>query len=206
MARTSKLMSLTALAIVAVALAACSGAAAGGPGSSPIATPMPSEAPVVTPAPVQPTPVVTPVPVETPVVTPAPVDPGTGDGGGDAMPIKVDLENATGHDVYVDIVDRSGTIVGASSGTPAEGVSVATGSVDLKNLDDRTVQLTWSTLTGDNALALYVDESGDTMILVQPPLGGDLMPHDMVLVLEFDAPVSADDLRVSIQEGVDTPG
>jgi len=205
MARTSQLISLTALAIVALALAACSGAAAGGPGSSPIATHMPSQAPLVTPAPVQPTPVVTPVPVETPDVTPAPVDPGTGDGG-DAMPIKVDLENATGHDVYVDIVDRSGTIVRASSGTPAEGASVATGSVAVKNLDDRTVQLTWSTLTGDNALALYVDESGESMILVQPPLGGDLMPHDMVLVLEFDAPVSADDLQVSLQEGVDTPG
>jgi hypothetical protein len=28
----------------------------------------------------------------------------------------------------------------------------------------------------------------------------------MILVLEFDAPFSADDLRVTLQEGVDTPG
>jgi hypothetical protein len=200
MARRSQLISLTAVALVAVALAACSGAAAGGPGI----TPAPSPAPIVTPAPATPTPVVTPEP--TPVVTPAPAEPGNGDGGGDAMPIKVDLENATGHDVYVDIVDRSGTIVRATSGTPGDGATVASSTIEAKNLDPRTIQLTWSDLPGDNALALFVDESGTTFVLVQPEHDGDTMPFDRILVLEFAQATSADDLRFSIQQGVDTPG
>jgi hypothetical protein len=41
------------------------------------------------------------------------------------MPIKVDLDNVTGADVYVDIADGTGLLVNAASGKPAEGQSVA---------------------------------------------------------------------------------
>ena len=74
--------------------------------STPVATPAPSEDPA-------------PSPSEAPVTTPEPED-----GGSDAMPIKVDLDNATGADVYVDIADRSGLLVDAASGTPGDGMSV----------------------------------------------------------------------------------
>jgi hypothetical protein len=197
MARNSKLLSLTATALVAVALAACSGAVAGGPGSTPGSTPIPAPA---SPAPVNPGPSDAPA-QPTPVITPAPVDPGD-----DGMPVKVDLDNATGHDVYVDIVDRSGRITGASSGKPGDGASVPPYTVKVENVDDRTIRLTWSDIPGDNALALFVDDAGTGLVLVQPEHDGDSMPFDRILVLEYDGPVSAGDLRVTIQDGLDTPG
>jgi hypothetical protein len=190
----SKLLPLAAMTLVAVAIAACSGAAAGGPGATPITSPTP----VASPAPTAPA--GTPVPV----IRPAPVDPS--DGGDDLMPIKVDLENATGDDVYVDIVDRGSHIVRATSGTPGDGATVAPYTVEVAQVDDHTVRLTWSDMPGDNALALYVDETGTRLILVQPEHDGDSMGLDRILILEFDAPVSASDLQVSIQQGVDTPG
>jgi hypothetical protein len=60
----------------------------------------------------------------------------------------------------------------------------------------------------DNALALYIDEAGATAILVQPgPVGAvDSIGADRQLVLTFDAPIKAGDLRVSVQDGIDTPG
>src|SRR5688572_25713748 len=61
------------------------------PVAAPIASPSASPTPPATPA---------PAPEETPTATPVPED-----GGSDAMPIKVVLENATGADVYVDISD-----------------------------------------------------------------------------------------------------
>ncbi len=200
MPRNSKLITITAAALVAVALAACSGAVAGGPGATPGSTPSPTlpTSPTPTGSPVSPTPVITPVPV----ITPAPVDPGNDDD----MPVKVDLDNATGHDVYVDIVDRSDRIIGASSGNPGDGATVAPYEVRVENVDDRTIRLTWSDIPGDNALALFVDEAGTGLVLVQPEHDGDSMPFDRILVLEYDGPISAGDLRVTIQDGLDTPG
>jgi ABC-type glycerol-3-phosphate transport system substrate-binding protein len=180
----SKRLSLSAMALVAVALAACSGAAAGGPGPTPVAAPTVAPSAAVEPS--------------------ATIEPA--DGGGDAMPISVDLQNATGDDVHVDIVDRGGHIVRATSGTPGDGATVAPYTIEVTQVDDRTVALTWSDIPGDNALALHVDETGTGLILVQPEHDGDSMGLDRILVLEFDAPVSASDLQVSIQQGVDTPG
>ena len=91
---------------------------------------------------------------------------------------------------------------------PAEGISVDTGRVVVDNVDDRTLRLTWSDFAMDNALALYIDESGATAILVQPgPVGTvDAIGADRQLVLTFDAPIDAGDLRISVQDGLDTPG
>jgi hypothetical protein len=204
MARNSKLISLTAAALIAVALAACSGAVAGGPGVTPapdpVVTPVPSPA---TPAPSDGPAEPSPVPV---APSPVPVEPDNGNGGGDGMPIKVDLDNATGHDVYVDVVDRSGRVIRAQSGDPGDGASVPPYEVKVENVDDRTIRLTWSDIPGDNALALFIDEDGTSLILVQPEHDGDSMPFDRVLVLEYDGPISAGDLRVTLQDGLDTPG
>jgi hypothetical protein len=202
MPRKTSLITLTAAALVAISIAACSGAVAGGPGLSPVpATPVPASPAPATPAPATPEP--TGAPAEpTPVVTPEPVDPGNDDD----MPVKVDLDNETGHDVYVDIVDRSDRVVGASSGNPGDGATVPPYEVKVENIDERTIRLTWSDIPGDNALALFIDEDGTGLILVQPEHDGDSMPFDRILVLEYDGPIDADDLRVTLQDGLDTPG
>jgi hypothetical protein len=179
----------------------------------PPASPSPS-APVQTPAPtVAPsgTPVATPEPTETPLPpgTPAPTPEPT-DGGSDAMPIKVDLENATGADVYVDIADTTGRLVDAASGTPGAGMSVEPYTLKVENLDATTLRLTWVDFPIDNALALYIDESEGVirLLLVQPEPTGttDAIGFDRELILSFSEPVSADQVEAFLQDGLDTPG
>ena len=169
----------------------------GGTGDRPSVPGSPAPAPVATPEPT-PEPTAVPAPDETP-------DP---DDGSDAMPIKVDLRNATDADVYVDIVDTTGLLVDARSGTPGEGVSVDT--LVAENIDATTLKLTWSDFPIDNALALYVDEheGGIRLLLVQPAPTGttDAMGFDRELILSFSEPVSAEGVETIIVEELDTPG
>lgn len=157
--------------------------------------------PVVSPSPSAPsTPV--PAPDKTPAPTPDPDD------GSDAMPIKVELRNATGADVYVDIVDSTGLLIDARSGTPGDGMSVE--GLVAENVDATTLKLTWTDFPIDNALALYVDEheGGMRLLLVQPgPTGTtDAMGFDRELILSFSEPVSAEGVETVLVEGLDTPG
>jgi hypothetical protein len=211
-----------ALAAV-VAFTAFGGGGDGGSVAPPIASPSPS-APDETPVPApDETPTATPVPapdedpVATPDPTPVPVPdptpdatPDPNDGGSDAMPIKVDLDNATGADVYVDIVDRTGSLVDARSGTPGDGMSVEPYTVSVENLDAKTLKLTWVDFPIDNALALYIDESQDgiRLVLVQPEPTGptDAIGFDRELILSFSQPISADQVEAFFQDGLDTPG
>ena len=185
------------------------------------ASPAPSRAPVVTPTPapiVTPGPVGTPVPVVAgpvvepePVATPEPEPAATlepTDGGDDAMPITVDLETADGHDVHVDIVDRYGLLESAESGHPAEGMSVEPYTLQIENLDERTLKLTWVDFAIDNALALHFFQDGKVLVMVQPEPDGDVdaMGHDRALILTFDEPIDADGMEGFLQGGLDTPG
>lgn len=173
----------------------------GDAGAPPIASPSPTT-PDGTPVPA---PDETPTPDETPDATPGP-----NDGGSDAMPIKVDLEDATGHDVYVDIVDRTGSLVDARSGMPGEGMSVEPYTLVAENLDSKTLKLTWVDFPIDNALALYIDESDGRMhlVLVQPEPTDptDAIGFDRELILSFSQPISADQVETFLQDGLDTPG
>jgi hypothetical protein len=172
---------LGALAIAAI-LAACSA----GTGAPP---------PTAVPAPA------TPAPVPSPEVE----DPGS-----DLMPIHVELDSTSGQDVYVDIVDRSGTIERAVSGRPGEGVSVAAETIQVENLDPRTLRLSWSDFPIDNGLSLYVDPVGVgyRLLLIQPaPTGpADAMGEDRILELTFDHDISAAEVEAFLQEALDTPG
>ena len=143
-------------------------------------------------------------PVQPPAVTPGPTD-----GGGDAMPIRVDLTIVDNHhDVYVDIVDLSGKLESAQSGTPADGVSVDSYTMKIENLDERTLRLTWSDYPIDNALALYIDETGSRLLLVQPEPTGetDAIALDRQLILTFEEPIAAGDIQGFVQDGLDVPG
>ena len=162
----------------------------------PIANPSPTPSPTPPASPV-------PAPDEAPAPTPVPED-----GGSDAMPIKVDLENATGAEVHVDVADTTGLLAEARSGTPGDGMSVET--LVAENIDAKTLKLTWVDFPIDNALALYIDEheGGIRFLLVQPEPTGptDAMGFDRELVLNFSEPISADQVETLLVEGLDTPG
>ncbi len=184
------------LAAVVAFTAFGGGGGAEDPAVPPIVSPSPS-------SPVTPGPTAVPAPDETPALTPAPDDDGS-----DAMPIKVDLENATGADVHVDIVDTTDLLVDARSGTPGDGQSVE--GLVAENIDATTLKLTWVDFPIDNALALYVDrhEGAIRFLLVQPEPTGptDAVGFDRELILTFSEPISAEAVVTLLVEGLDTPG
>src|SRR6476660_1384925 len=148
-------LSIVGLAIAAaavVAVAANPGRAGAAPGAhasaSPTApagvvSPRPTSvpAPTATPTPVVSTPV--PTPDASPVPSPVPAaDPSVepADSGQDALPINLDL----------DVVDRTGSIASVTSGRPGDGASVDAYTVEVVNVDDRTIRLTWIDYPIDN--------------------------------------------------------
>ena len=188
-----------ALAAV-VAFAATAGGRGDGNGRGGVGAPPATAGPSATPVPTQ-----DPTPVPTPVVTPAPTDDGS-----DAMPIRVDIETVAGGDVYVDIVDHTGLLVDAKSGTPAEGQSVGQYELEVENLDATTLKLSWVDYPIENALGLYIDEHEGAIrfLLVQPAPTGptDTIALDRELILSFSQPIPADQVESFLQEGLDTPG
>lgn len=157
------LLASTAAGVVLAAFVAFTAFGGGGQGRGndggavvPTASPSPT-APVKTPEPAA-EPTGTPVPTAAPSGTPV-ATPDSNDGGSDAMPIKVDLQNATGADGHVDIADTTGLLVDAGSGTPGDGMSVEPYTLKVENLDATTLRLTWADFPIDNALPLYIDES-----------------------------------------------
>jgi hypothetical protein len=200
-----------AAGVALAAIVAVSAFGGGGRGGNAVVAPPANESPS---APAQ-SPDVTPGPDETLAATPDPTDapaatPDPEQDGSDAMPIKVDLANATGADVYVDIADTTGLLVDARSGEPGDGMSVDSYTLEVENLDATTLRLTWVDFPIDNALALYIDKSegGIRLVLVQPAPTGptDAMGLDSELILSFAEPISADDVEPFLQEGLDTPG
>ena len=176
------------LALIAVVAIVASGAL----GRAGSAGPMPSATPSGTP---KPTPVVTPTP--TPVVTPTPSDEPA-----DGL-YRLDLTTVDGNDVAIVIDDQTGTIVKVSSGKPGDGMSVRWLDMKIENVDDRTLRLTWVGLPVDDEVELSVSRIGGRLDLrfVQPAPypNTDAMGSDRVLVVEFDGPVSADDVSFSFE-------
>jgi len=160
----------------------------GSSGDDGLASPTPSRAPVVRPVPEA---------TQDPTVD-----------GHDAMPITVDLETADGHDVHVDVVDRYGLLESAESGHPAEGMSVEPYTLQIENLDERTLKLTWVDYGIDNALELHFFQEGRVFVMIQPDPDGDVdaIGFDRELILTFEEPISADDIEGFVQGGLDTPG
>lgn len=176
-------VTIAGLAVVAVAAIGYGAAAAGDPGSSPAPS-----APA-SPAPVQPTP-------------PPSQDP--------ESPIVVDLETADGHDVSVEIVDELGRIVGAETGHPGDGMSVEPSTLQVENVDEDTLRLTWVDFALDREVKLHLIQGQEELflVLIQPeaPDATDAMGFDRVLLVDFDGPISADEISPFLQEGFDTPG
>jgi hypothetical protein len=200
---------VAAVSVALVAIVALGGLAGPGAdgGDGGVVIPPPSaspSAPAITP---EPTSEPTAKPSSRPSTTP---NPAPTDGGIDAMPIKVDLDNVTGADVYVDIVDETGLLTGGASGTPGDGASVDYRTLQVENIDPKTLRLTWTDYPIDSALALTIDRfDGQVRLLLarpEPTSETDAMGFDRVLILTFSEPVYADDVTAVVQEGYDTAG
>lgn len=121
---------LVGVVVAAIAAAGC-GPASGAADPSPIVPP--SAAPS---APASPAPTVGPTaPVEHPPIE------------GD---ITVDLENQTGHFLTATVRDNTDTLVDARSGRPGSGMSVFWHDIAVRNLDARTIRVTWVGLALDD--------------------------------------------------------
>ena len=169
----------TAAMLLAVLVAACASAAT--PQPSPVATP---SAATASAAP-----------------SPAPTTAGSA-----ATGYHVELDQATGNAVTIDVTDASGTLVAATSGTPGDGASVEAYTVTVENDDPSTLRLTWVGGPCDSANSLAVDATGRQFLLVQPECPGDAIATDRVLVLRFSQPIAADGIEAFLQDGLDTPG
>jgi len=169
---------IPATTLLAVALAALAvGACSGSAATSAPATPAPTSEPVQA----------------------APSDPATSSN-------LVALANASGNDVAIEIVDESGTLREAASGTPGDGASVEPYTVTVGNDDASTLRLTWVGGPCDAEDLLAIDATGTRFLLVQPECPGDSAVFDRVLVLGFAEPIRAGDVEAILQDGLDTVG
>jgi hypothetical protein len=175
------------LAVVAVLILVAGGVLGRGADPSPERSPAPSIAPTVRPS-------ATPSPSPTLKPTDGPSD----------GPFKVELENLTDHDVAVVIDDETGTLTGAASGIPGDGMSVRWFDVRVENLDAETIRVVWVGLPRDEELTLSISADDGTyqLVVVQaaPPANSDAVGFDRILDLRFESPVAASDVNVTIEE------
>jgi hypothetical protein len=115
----------------------------------------------------------------------------------------VELDIATDHDVSVVVDDETGSLVGVSSGRAGDGISVQWGKVDIVNVDEDTLRVTWAGLPVDALVELTVsgEDGAYRLDFVQPapPPYSDAIGFDRVLVLDFDGPVSADAVQATFE-------
>jgi hypothetical protein len=206
--RPTVAFSFAGVAIVAVAATALAVGVGASPAPGSIARPSASTVPSAPPpsAPPIATPVATAVPTQKPSEpTPKPTHTNSPT---DPAPIKVDLKTVDRSDVRVDVVDISGILESAVSGSPAEGAS-AEGLV-VENVDARTLRLTWVDFPIDNIDQLNIEwfDGHLKLVLVQPEprIDSDSVGYDRELVLAFSEPVSAADVEGLVTTGLDTPG
>ncbi|HET9521187.1 MAG TPA: hypothetical protein VFO73_09100 [Candidatus Limnocylindrales bacterium] len=146
-----------------------------------------------------------PPPVATPPTVSGATSPAPTTAGSAATGFHVELHQATGNAVTIDIIDASGTLVAATSGTPGDGATVEPYTVAVENDDPSTLRLTWVGGPCDSANSLAVDATGHQFLLVQPECPGDAIATDRVLVLRFSGPIAADGIEAFLQDGLDTP-
>jgi hypothetical protein len=135
-------------------------------------------------------------PTETPKASPSAPSPSP-------VVVSVDLIGFGGRALStIEVVDESGTIVGARTGQPAEDPSDPSPDVRNDPSDPATVVLTWTGILSDTDRRLTIAPDGRTMTLDKLPGCGDLVPVNRVLALTFSSPVPADEVTVTI---VDEP-
>jgi hypothetical protein len=113
---------------------------------------------------------------------------------------EVDLEVPAGQPQSVTVMDASGLVIEARSGSPSEGMSFPDDSVVVTNLDATTLQLGWSGFPCATTHTLEIEATGRAATLTRPPCTGetDAIAIDRILVLRFSAPIDAGDMPVTL--------
>jgi hypothetical protein len=177
------------LALAAVLVLVAGGAFGRGTGSSPAPSVPASTAPSVQPS----------APSSQPPTVQPTVEPSDD-------PFDIDLENLTDHDVSVVVDDESGTLAGATSGRPGDGMSVRWFDSKVENIDDETLSVVWVGLPRDEQVRLSISATDGEyrlrFVQAAPPANSDAVGYDRILVLRFDTPVSADDVEVTFEDGI----
>ncbi len=162
---------------------------------------------VLTPPSASPSPISSATPDPTPPIGSHTVGgPDTPLGSPAVPPIHVALQTQGGNPASVDVVDESGKLTGAVSGTVPD--SVANDSFDAFNDDPTTVRLTWAGSPCDTVHRLTLDPALTTLTIDRPLCFGDSIAAYRSLILTFADPVDAAALNTVLfagRGGVDMP-
>jgi hypothetical protein len=133
-----------------------------------------------------------PVPTASPVATPSPSP--------SPVTLHVDLVEVAGQDASIDITDRSGALVDAESGQPADGGSVGGSGIELANdaVDPMVIVVTWTGTPCDTTHTLEIDDDGRTMTLARPRCEGDAIPRDLQVRLRFREAIESSALAATL--------
>jgi hypothetical protein len=117
-----------------------------------------------------------------------------------AASFNVDLTVTAGQPQTVTVIDGSGLLEEALSGSPADGQGFPFDAVELSNLDPTTLQLAWSGFPCQTDHTLAIDQDRHTMTLERPACTGetDSIGLDRILVLRFSEATAASDVKVSL--------
>jgi plastocyanin len=159
------------------------------------ASPAPTTEPTTEPS--APAPTATPKPSEPAPSEPAPAEPTRFD---------VPLTVATDHTVAAEVIDWTGLVTAATTGTPGDGASVPYDAVEIANESPTTLVVTWVGGPCDRTSTLVFDADRATMTVVQEPCDGDAIGFDRIVRLELAEPIDASSITGVLQAGGDAPG
>jgi len=188
------LLPVAALLIAGLAAACGSSTATSSPSTAPSQAPSP--APSVAPSSV-PSAEPSTVPSEVPSASPSTA----------AEPFRLDvpLTIATPHTVTARVVDWTGVVNGATSGTPGDGASVPFDEIRIANAGDSALDVTWAGGPCDQIVSVVLDANPSRLTVVQEPCTGDAIAFDRIVHLELARPVDATTIEGVLQLGGDTP-
>lgn len=118
----------------------------------------------------------------------------------------VPLTVATDDAVAAEVIDWTGLVTAATSGTPGDGASVPFDAVEIANDGPTTLVITWVGGPCDRTSTIVFDAERATIAVIQEPCEGDAIGFDRIVRLELAEPVDADSITGVLQAGGDAPG
>jgi hypothetical protein len=139
-------------------------------------------------------------PTASPSASPIPSASATGPVGAGLL---VELVVAAGEPQTVDVIDESGEVLEATSGTPmGDGQSFPSDDVVVTNIDATTLQLGWAGFPCRTDHDLLIGTDPLVMTMVRPPCQGatDSIGVDRILILRFSEPIDAAAVSITLDQ------
>ncbi|MFL5770145.1 MAG: hypothetical protein ACJ765_08690, partial [Chloroflexota bacterium] len=124
---------------------------------------------------------------------------------GEPFRLDVPLTIATPDTVTARVVDSTGVVSGARSGTPGDGASVPSDEVRIADAGDSGLDVTWAGGPCDQIVSVVLDANPSRLTIVQEPCRGDAIAFDRIVHLELAGPIDATTIEGGLQLGGDTP-